>query len=63
VGAQLEMPSKATHIGCAILVAPEHCGAGLDETLEQHVKRLSRILQAEVCTRPLRKTNSAMPCP
>ena len=63
VGARLEMPSKATHIGCAILVAPEQCGAGLDDSLEQHVKRLSRLLQAEVCMRPPRKTNSALPQP
>jgi hypothetical protein len=55
------MPSKSTHIGCAILVSPEHCGAGLDESLEQHVKRLSRLLQAEVCMRPARKTNGTRP--
>jgi DNA-binding IclR family transcriptional regulator len=61
VGARLEMPSKSTHIGCAILVSPEHCGAGLDESLEQHVKRLSRLLQAEVCMRPARKTNGTRP--
>lgn len=56
VGTRLDMPSKSTHIGCAILVAPEDCGVGINESLEHHVRRLSRLLQAEVCIRAPRKT-------
>jgi DNA-binding IclR family transcriptional regulator len=56
VGTRLEMPSKSTYVGCAILVAPEDCGVGINESLEQHVKRLSKLLQAEFCLRAPRKT-------
>jgi len=55
VGTRLDMPSKSTHIGCAILVPPEDCGVGIDEMLEQQVRRLSRLLQAEVGGRAPRK--------
>lgn len=55
IGTRLEMPSKSTHIGCAVLVAPGDCNVGKDESLEHHVKRLSKLLQAEVCLRAPRK--------
>lgn len=51
VGTRLLMPSQTMHTGCALLVKPEDCGPGQDAVLENHVKRLSRLLEAGICVR------------